>query len=459
MDSIWRQLDYVNCYTIDGDIFSETPVVNAVYAKPQEYVEIAFNGIDMAKGEFIGNPDHTFSDKKTGNRRFILMYDNCQWWEVVPVAGEDGLFHCTHPLNDTYYYWDAENEEWAEKRYTITWKNGDKVIDTYELPRGAMAEYLGTNPTKPMDEGYTYTFTGWDPALAPVTDNATYTAVYDTIPRKYTVTLKSDVEGACSFTGAGVYDYNTTATISATMNPDYQFVGWEHDNTLGMLFTTTVTGDVTYTVRTSPAATIIRDGLTVGQWGTLCPKQNVANPTGATFYQISYLEEKGGMPYNMYFDEVEGNLEAGQPYFFIASATEIKGVKSGDEKNEGSNVNGFYGYIGAAPWELPFEAEYGADKNNTYVIYNNCVFRINAATNIKSERCYIIINATQPSRTSAPAPIGARRISMSVAGQNTATGVDQVQGDEVQSTKVLIDGTLYIFRNGKMYDAQGKLVK
>ena len=107
---------------------------------------------------------------------------------------------------------------------------------------------------------------------------------------------------------------------------------------------------------------------------------------------------------------------------------------------------------------MPFEAEYGADKNNTYVIYNNCVSRINAATNIKSERCYIIINATQPSRTSAPAPIGARRISMSVAGQNTATGVDQVQGDNVP-TKMIINGQLFILRGEKIYDAQGKLVK
>jgi hypothetical protein len=164
------------------------------------------------------------------------------------------------------------------------------------------------------------------------------------------------------------------------------------------------------------------------------------------------------MPYNMYFDEVEGNLEAGQPYFFIASATEIKGVKSGEEKNEGSNKNGFYGYIGATSWELPFEAEYGADKNNTYVIHNNCVFRINAQTYIKSERCYIIINATLPSRTSKSAPVGARRISMSVAGQNTATGVDQVQGDNVP-TKMIINGQLFILRGEKMYDAQGKLVK
>ena len=208
--------------------------------------------------------------------------------------------------------------------------------------------------------------------------------------------------------------------------------------------------------------TEVRTGLTVGQWGTLCPKQNVENPTGATFYQIAYLEEKCGMPFNMYFDEVEGNLEAGQPYFFIASATEIKGIKSGEPKTEGSNVNGFYGYIGETSWTLPYQASFDATSDeNTFVIWNNSVFRINAETSIKSERCYININSSEPSRMPAPAPVGARRITMGVSGvngQNTATGVDQVQGGNVP-TKMIINGQLYILRGEKMYDAQGKLVK
>ncbi len=47
---------------------------------------------------------------------------------------------------------------------------------------------------------------------------------------------------------------------------------------------------------------------------------------------------------------------------------------------------------------------------------------------------------------------------MGVTGQNTATGVDQVQGDNVP-TKMIINGQLFILRGEKMYDAQGKLVK
>ena len=38
-------------------------------------------------------------------------------------------------------------------------------------------------------------------------------------------------------------------------------------------------------------------------------------------------------------------------------------------------------------------------------------------------------------------------------------GMDEVQSDDVQGTKVLVDGTLYILRDGHMYDALGNCVK
>lgn len=448
MDSIWRQLAYVNCYTIDGDM--ATSVVNAVYAKPQEYVEIAINDIDMVKGEFIGNSDHTFSDKKTGNRRFILMNNNCQWWEVEPVEGETSLFHCIHPLNDTYYYWDEENEEWAEKRYTITWKNGDEVIDTYQLPRGTMAEYLGEkNPTKPMDEGYTYTFTGWDPALEPVTKDTTYTAVYASTPRKYTVTLKSDVEGACSFTGAGAYDYGTTnVAISATMmNPDYKFAGWDHDKELGQSFIIDkITGDVTYTVLTEalPMLTLLRGGLTPGKMGTYTTAYDVNTYEGAEFY-VPNQYTAGGIE----FVSVD-KLEAGTPYLFVATDNELWGLNEGTEVTENTVENrGMVGYLGAGQVDVP-DGSVVVIQNHLYYAKNNYMTAGYAYFDMTA------IQALTPIQESADAP----RRKLNIGFRNNApTGMENIQGDNVQSTKVLIDGTLYILRNGNMYDVTGKLVK
>lgn len=449
MGNKWSQLAYVNCYTIDGDIFSETPVVNTVYAKPQEYVEIAINGIDMERGEFIGNSDHTFSDKATGNRRFILMNNNCQWWEVEPVEGETGLFHCMHPLNDTYYYWDEENEEWAEKRYTITWQNGEDVIDTYQLPRGTMAEYLGTNPTKEMDEGYTYTFTGWTPALAPVTENATYTAVYAETPRKYTVTLKSDVEGACSFTGAGAYDYGTTnVAISATVvDPGYKFVAWEHNNTLGQSFTIDkITGDVTYTVLTEalPTLTLLRGGLTPGKMGTYTTAYDVNTYEGAEFY-VPNQYTAGGIE----FVSVD-KLEAGTPYLFVATDNELWGLNEGTPVEEDDVYNrGMVGYLGAGQVNVP-DGSVVVIQNHLYYAKNNYM---------TAGYAYFDMNTIQtltPVQESADAP----RRKLNIGFRNNApTGMENIQGDNVQSTKVLIDGTLYILRNGNMYDVTGKLVK
>ena len=166
------------------------------YAKPAEYVAVnaTWDGAQM-----VGNADHTFSDKDGAGRLFILMADDCQWWEVEK---KDNLYHCIHPNNDTYYYWDEDEEKWMEQRFTITWLNwdgteiksytydpntGEPEEVEYSVTYGTQAEYLGNNPTREPNVDYTYDFTGWAPALGKVTSNVTYTATYREQPRKYTI--------------------------------------------------------------------------------------------------------------------------------------------------------------------------------------------------------------------------------------------------------------------------------
>lgn len=214
-----------------------------------------------------------------------------------------------------------------------------------------------------------------------------------------------------------------------------------------------------------PAKDVVRDGLSAGKWGTICPKQTVENVEGATFYQISYLEEQGGLPFNMVFDQIPGTtLTAGQPYFFIANGTQILGNKTGAELTvAGDGVNGFYGYISStdAPMELAnWHTDYDANEEyNTFIIYNNSVFRINqGGTMLNSERCYININSTEPSRgVVAPAP-GLKRLNMSISGTNVTTGLNALNVSD-KLTKVIIDGQLYILREGKLYDLTGRMVK
>ena len=177
-----------SCFMVDNH--------GTFYAKPADYVAIVASKDDRI---ITGNADHTYSDKAGTGRLFILM-SACQWWEVEK---KDNLYHCIHPNNDTYYYWDDSELAWVEKTYTITWKNWDgEVIMTidkegeetksYVVTYGTMAEYLGTNPTREANIDYTYDFTGWSPALGPVTSDVTYTATYAQKDRMYTIIFNQE---------------------------------------------------------------------------------------------------------------------------------------------------------------------------------------------------------------------------------------------------------------------------
>ena len=70
------------------------------------------------------------------------------------------------------------------KIFVITWKNwnGKTLKMDVSVPYGTTPEYTGMTPTRPDDDEYTYTFTGWTPEVVPATSNATYTAVFSQNP-------------------------------------------------------------------------------------------------------------------------------------------------------------------------------------------------------------------------------------------------------------------------------------
>ena len=198
--------------------------VTHMYINPQEWVEVVGKPTiqfdwstppdpsNDSKNPYLvgveGNDDHTFSDAAGAGRLFILARgadgSACQWWEVEK---EGNYYHCIHPDNDTYYYWDKNagvDGTWMEKTCTITWKNwNDTVLKTanadgnfnesaYIVKYGTIAEYQGQNPTRTMNVDSTYTFIGWQPTPGRVTQDVTYTAMFESQARKYTVTFLNE---------------------------------------------------------------------------------------------------------------------------------------------------------------------------------------------------------------------------------------------------------------------------
>lgn len=68
------------------------------------------------------------------------------------------------------------------------------VIKTDSYASGTLAADIEkpADPTRAEDAQCVYTFTGWDPAIADVTDDVTYTAQYDCEVKSYTITWKND---------------------------------------------------------------------------------------------------------------------------------------------------------------------------------------------------------------------------------------------------------------------------
>jgi hypothetical protein len=68
--------------------------------------------------------------------------------------------------------------------YTVTWRNyNGAVLETdTNVPYGSIPDYNGMTPYRPSSSVYNYSFSGWTPALAPVTGDMTYTANFTSTP-------------------------------------------------------------------------------------------------------------------------------------------------------------------------------------------------------------------------------------------------------------------------------------
>ena len=73
-------------------------------------------------------------------------------------------------------------------QYEVTFYNWNgEVLQSTMVDFGAMPEYFGVTPTKPEDDQYVYTFSGWEPEITIVVAYAEYTAQYDATDKVTTV--------------------------------------------------------------------------------------------------------------------------------------------------------------------------------------------------------------------------------------------------------------------------------
>lgn len=163
-----------------------------------------------------------------------------------------------------------------------------------------------------------------------------------------------------------------------------------------------------------------RANLAVGNYGTICMPYAVAagKIVGAEFYSIAGKEEKDGTVTSVYFEKVTGDLVAGQPYIFKATAETLTCTitsTSGEAEKAGKH-NGLIGC---------FEETEVPEGDNIYVLKNNKLYKRGTQDwKIAAGRAYIDLSPiTAPS--SAPTK---GVIKIGVSGDGT-TGIGAVTAE------------------------------
>ena len=219
----------------DETVVTEDVTFTAVYEQETRTYEISWKNYDgdilkvdqLPYGEipeFAGD-----TPVKEGDAQYSYTFDS--WTpEIEPVTGDASYTAVFSQQTNTY---------------TVTWldDNGTE-LKTAEVPYGQIPEYGELAPSKEADAQYTYTFTGWDKEITAVTEDVTYTAVYETTINKYTVTwvnydgevLETDEE--VEYGTAPSYD-GTTPERQASDQYSYSFAGWDPS-------VDSVTGNVIY---------------------------------------------------------------------------------------------------------------------------------------------------------------------------------------------------------------------
>jgi hypothetical protein len=96
--------------------------------------------------------------------------------------------------------------------------------------------------------------------------------------------------------------------------------------------------------------------------------------------------------------------------------------------------------------------------SGSYVTYQGEFRKVGSNVKLSEYRAYVDMDGVALEGTVAPAP-GRRMLRISNAdAPKVATDVES-QKSKVESQKVLRNGQLLIIRDGKMYNAQGQLVK
>ena len=243
------------------------------------------------------------------------------------------------------------------------------------------------------EEGYE--FVQWNdgntdnPRTIQVTEDKTYTATFEVIKPKYTITVTSANASQGSVSGGGTYREGSSTNISASGLNGYAFSQWDDGNTDNPR-TITVTGNKTYT------ASFTLPGMTVGS----CSDADISFHCGYSDVTVSRKLTVSDMNSykELYYTDNNGNIYSSNTYLIKAQNSEqnsirlylsSRNVTSGKTYTGGECEN--ISCIGTNTYELYLAKimyQYNYCKNGYFDVPSAVTYSTVCYNNNHSESCY-----------------------------------------------------------------------
>ena len=230
------------------------------------------NGYAIRTTPDLSSYGDTYKDRKP-----VINFTGGKYKGTKGAEKYEGSVAITYPAGQKLV---AGEDGWytLQTAYTVTFKNGDTVLQTVTCGKNGTAAYTGSAPTKAADETYTYTFNGkWedesgkvyaDNQVTNVTSDLAVTAKFDTASAKV-VTLTVD---GTSKNYTGLKAAADALNASSTYNSAEIKLNEDDTETEPVAVTKSVTIDLNGRKLTADTA---ENGITVSGGATLTFKDSV----------------------------------------------------------------------------------------------------------------------------------------------------------------------------------------
>lgn len=195
-----------------------------------------------------------------------------------------------------------------------------------------------------------------------------------------------------------------------------------------------------------------RTGLEIGRYYTICLPQEITAVRGAIFWSMAKRNSEGTLAY---LEEAEAPYGAGKPYIYLATADKLE-VAYGTDEADAPVANGALRGTFAEMNQAAIDDISAANENSLiYMLVSNQLRQIVGRTGnkIAANRAYVVYKALT---TGEPNPAPGRRVATMSMQENVATGIDAMNADGTDAMKVIVNGQLFILRDGKTFDVTGR---